>query len=211
MKWKDALIVSVCIFIIAGMLALLLILNKGHIGSKNLVNTSTVEENEETVKPRLEISVEKEYLSSVSEEEAKLTAVIDGENITEGVEYTSSNKDVIKIEDGKVIAVNDGKATITGLYDGTTDSVEVRVITPIKSITFTSTSSSIRVGKELQMKLQATPTDACIDTLKYTSSNEEIATVNANGIVTGISKGNVTITVKDEYTGIEKSVKLVIK
>lgn len=211
MKWKNALIVSVCIFINVGMLSLLLILNKGHIGSKNLVNTSTVEENEETVKPKLEISVEKEYLSSVSEEEAKLTAIIDEEKITEGVEYTSSNKDVIKIEDGKVIAVNDGKATITGLYDGTTDSVEVRVITPIKSITFTSTSSSIRVGKELQMKLQATPTDACIDTLKYTSSNEEIATVNANGIVTGISKGNVTITVKDEYTGIEKSVKLVIK
>ena len=61
------------------------------------------------------------------------------------------------------------------------------------------------------MKLQVTPSDAYIGTLKYISSDENIATVNANGIVTGVSKGKVTITVKDKYTGIEKSVNLTIK
>ena len=61
------------------------------------------------------------------------------------------------------------------------------------------------------MKLIASPSDASIESLKYESSDEEIATVNSNGIVTGVATGNVTITVKDSYSGLEKSVKLTIK
>ena len=61
------------------------------------------------------------------------------------------------------------------------------------------------------MKLKTTPSGASVSTLKYSSSDEEIATVNANGIVTGISAGKVTITVTDEYTGKEESVDLTIR
>ena len=209
MAEKKALIISICIFIIVGTLALLLVLNKGHIGSINLVSTEPV--NEEIIKDKLEISVESKYLSSTKKEEATLSAVIDGEIVTQGIEYTSSDEDVAKIKNGKVIAVKDGKATITGIYEGTQATIEVYVITPIKRMTFTSTSKSINVGKDLQMKLQVTPSDASISTLKYSSSDEDIATVNSNGIVTGVSKGKVTITITDEYTGTEKSVDLTIK
>lgn len=209
MAEKKALIISICIFIIVGTLALLLVLNKGHIGSINLVSTEPV--NEEVIKPKLEISVESKYLSSTKKEETTLSAVIDGEIVTQGIEYTSSDEDVAKIKNGKVIAVKDGKATITGIYEGTQSTIEVYVITPIKRMTFTSTSKSINVGKDLQMKLQVTPSDASISTLKYSSSDEDIATVNSNGIVTGVSKGKVTITITDEYTGTEKSVDLTIK
>ena len=209
MSSKKALIVSICIFIIVGMIALLLILNKGYIGSISLVKLEDTEE--ETIIPKLEISIENDYLSSKSKQSVALTATIDGEVITEGIKYTSSDETIAKIKDGKVVAVKDGKAVIKGTYVGQEAEKEIHVITPIKSITFTSTSKSIRVGKELQMKLKATPSDANISTLKYTSSDEEIATVNANGIVTGVSAGKVTITVTDKYTGIEKSVDLTIR
>ena len=76
---------------------------------------------------------------------------------------------------------------------------------------FTTTSSTIRVGKDLQLKLKVTPSDAYIDTLTYTSSDEEIATVSPNGIVTGIAPGKVSITLLDSYTGTEKVVNLTIK
>ena len=61
------------------------------------------------------------------------------------------------------------------------------------------------------MKLVAKPSDASIDTLKYESSDESIATVNSNGIVTGVAPGTVTITVMDKYSELEKSLKLTIK
>lgn len=141
-----------------------------------------------------------------------MTVTIDGENVTEGVEFSSSDEEVVKInEDNKLVAVKDGKSIITATYDGMDATAEIRVITPIKSMTFSSTNSTIRVGKDLQMKLKVTPSDAYIDTLTYTSSDEEIATVDASGIVTGVAPGKVIITVYDTYTETEKSVKLTIK
>ena len=205
---NKSLIISICIFIIVGMCALLLILNKGHIGTLGLVS---LEDDKDVIMPKLEIATEAKYLSSVDKETSILTATVDGEIVTQDIEYKSSNEEIAKVEDGEIIAVSDGKVTITGTYGGQTAETEVHVITPIKKITFTSTSKSIRVGRELQMKLQVTPSSAYVDTLKYTSSDESIATVNSNGIVTGVSAGKVTITVTDEYTGQEKSVDLTIK
>ncbi len=211
MSNNKSLIISICIFIIVGMSALLLILNKGHIGEIGLVSLKDNSEIKNQNMPKLELMLEKKYLSSKAQEEAILSATVDGEKIKEGIEYKSSDENIAKIVDGKVVAIKNGKVFITAIYDGQTDTKDIQVITPIKNINFTSTSKSIRVGKELQMKLQVTPSDANINTLKYTSSNEEIATVNANGIVTGISTGKVTITVEDEYTGEEKSIDLTIR
>lgn len=210
MASKKALIISICIFIIVGMSALLLILNKGHIGSIGLVSLED-SDSEEVIMPKLEITAESKYISSKDEETVELSATIDGEIITEGIEYKSSDEEIAKIEEGKVVAVSDGKVVITGTYEGQTATTEINVITPIKNMSFTSTSRSIRVGKDLQMKLKTTPSGASVDTLKYSSSDEEIATVNANGIVTGVSAGKVTITVTDEYTGKEESVNLTIR
>ena len=63
MESKKALIISICVFIIVGMIALLLILNKGYIGSIALVNTNEKNE-EEIIKPKLEIVTDAKYLSS---------------------------------------------------------------------------------------------------------------------------------------------------
>ena len=78
-------------------------------------------------------------------------------------------------------------------------------------MSFTTTNSTVRIGKDLQMKLKVTPSDASLDTISYKSSDEEIATVNNNGIVTGVSQGKVTITVYDSYTDTEKKVNLTIR
>ena len=208
-RQKNIFVISLVTFIITGLIALYLILNKGHIGNIALVNTKTSEE--EKLTQTIEVSVEKDYLSAKSKEEANIIVKVDGQVVTEGVEYASSNDEILEIVDGKAIAKGTGKATITARVGEIADTADIHVIIPIKTLKFTSTSKAIRVGKELQMKLQTTPSDASIETLTYESSDEEIATVNNNGIVTGVSKGKVTITVKDAYTGEEKSVDLTIK
>lgn len=213
MKTKIALKISICIFVIIAIVSLVLVLNKGHIGSYALVYSEPVEEEEEQILPQLKLELSDEYLSSKNKKEtATMTVTIDNEIVTEGVTFSSSDEEIVKInDDNELVAVSDGKATITANYDGMDATADIRVITPIKSMTFTSTNSTIRVGKELQMKLKVSPSDAYIDTLTYTSSDEEIATVDASGIVTGVAPGKVTITVYDSYTDTEKSVKLTIK
>lgn len=210
--------ISIIIFIIFAVIAICIILNKGKIGEYSLVRIETASGLEETSKPdeeprnTMEILAEKKYLSSKVDEEVELSVLVNGESVdVNEVEIVSSNEDVIEVEDGVATAVSDGKATVTAKKDDLEASIDLHVITPIKSIEFTTTSSSIKVGKSLQMKLVAKPSDASIDTLKYESSDEEIATVNSNGIVTGIAPGKVKITVTDKYSELEKSVTLTIK
>ncbi|WP_304286447.1 Ig-like domain-containing protein [Porphyromonas uenonis] len=55
-------------------------------------------------------------------------------------------------------------------------------------------SLSLRVGKHAQLSVSATPADA---TLRYTyqSTNETVATVSNQGLVTAVAEGNCTITI----------------
>lgn len=209
---KKGLIISIVVFIIVAIIALFLVLNKGHIGNVALVNIGEGSE-EEVILPKLTLDFENEFLSSANKKETvAMTVSIDGEVVTENIEFESSDENIVKInKNNELVAVADGKATITAKYDGIEAKKDIKVITPIKTMSFTSTNSTIRVGKDLQMKLQITPAKASTDPLKYTSSDESIAVVNQNGIVTGIAPGKVTITVYDAYNDTEKSVNLTIK
>ncbi len=207
---EKSLKISIIVFIIVALIALYLVVNKGHIGSASLVST---EETEEMVMPKLTLELEKKYLSSVDKDDTcKMTVSMDSEYVTTGVEFVSSNEDVAIInENGEIVPVSDGKAEITAKYDGVEATEKIEVITPIKSMTFTTTNSTIRVGKDLQLKLKVTPSDAYMDTISYTSSDESIATVSPNGIVTGVAPGKVTITLFDSYTETSKTVNLTIR
>lgn len=211
-KWLQ---VSIIVFLIAAVVGLFIVLNKGHIGSFSLVKVEKSEENAETEKimPKLSLEIEDDYLSSKNKKKTgKMVVTIDGEIVTDGVVFESLDEDVVKInDDNELVPVKDGKATIKAMYSGMEATDEIKVITPITSMSFTTTNSTVRIGKDLQMKLKVTPSDASLDTISYKSSDEEIATVNNNGIVTGVSQGKVTITVYDSYTDTEKKVNLTIR
>ena len=216
MKNKTVFIISVAIFIFAAIFALYLILNKGYIAGLNIVALTTdevIEEEEpDEIQSRLTLEFEKKFISKASKETIKPIISIDGEYVTDGVELKSSNENIAKINnENQVVAVANGKVKITAIYDGLEATSDLQVITPIKSMTFTTTSSSVRVGKDLQMKLKLSPSEASTETLEYSSSDEDIATVNQNGIVTGVSAGQVTITVYDKYTEMKKTVNLTIR
>ena len=209
-KINRSLAISIILFLIVAGIALYIVLNKGRIFNTNLVAVS--ENNTQSITQTIEVEADKKYLSATDDEEANLTVKIDGIQETEGIEYISSDEEVLEVdENGVITAQSVGMATVTAKKGELTATTDIHVIKPIKSMKLTSTSKSIKVGNDLQLKLTTTPSDGSIETLTYTSSDESIATVNANGIVTGVSKGKVTITVYDEYTDEEKSVDLTIR
>lgn len=211
-KQNKVFLITLVIFLVAAVIGISLILSKGHIFGHSLVATADELEAGYVVgEHSLELSTDKEFLSVKDKEEAELKVLFDGEETTDGITYESSNKDVATVKDGVVTIKGVGTAKITAKKEDAEDTVEINGIIPIKTMTFTSTSSSIKVGNDLQLKLQVTPSDASIDTLIYSSSDDETAAVNKNGIVTGRQKGKVTITVYDTYTETEKSVNLTIR
>ena len=207
---KKSLVISIIIFFLVAGAALYLVLNKGHIGEYSLVSLET--EPEEII-PVVSLVLEKAYLSSQDEEDVcKVIVKVDGVEQTDGVVLESSDENIAKInENNEIVPVEDGKVTIKATYGKAEATADIKVITPIKSMSFTSTNSTIRVNKDLQLKLKVTPSDAYMDTLTYTSSDESIATVSPDGIVTGIAPGKVTITLFDSYTETEKTVNLTIR
>lgn len=210
MSEKKLLVFSIVLFTIVAIIALAIVLSKGTLFGMRLVSLETSADSVETFNADVKLNIGKEFISAKGEEiTPELTA--DGLIVSSGYELASDNEDVAKIVDNKVVGVSEGKANITAKYNGKEVTEKVKVIVPMTKMTFTTTSSSIRVGKDLQVKLQMQPSNASIDPITYTSSDETIATVNQNGIVTGVSTGTVTITVNDAYTGTTKSVKLTVK
>ncbi len=210
MSEKKLLVFSIVLFIVVAIIALAIVLSKGTIFGMRLVSLETSADSVETFNADVKLNIGKEFISAKGEEiTPELTA--DGLIVSSGYELVSDNEDVAKIVDNKVVGVSEGKANITAKYNGKEVTEKVKVIVPMTKMTFTTTSSSIRVGKDLQVKLQMQPSNASIDPITYTSSDETVATVNQNGIVTGVSAGTVTITVNDAYTGTTKTVKLTVK
>ena len=88
----------------------------------------------------------------------------------------------------------DGLKDLTNLPQMTQDENGnfVAVTTPAETLEIVSDSLEVAVGKTLQLKAVMTP-EGANDKVVWSSSDEAIATVDQNGLVTGVSIGNVTI------------------
>lgn len=115
---------------------------------------------------------------------------------TKGVTYESDNEAIATVNSrGRVVGVAQGSCNIlvTSKYDGTSIQVPVQVILPVKSIALSAPSTTLRAGEQLQLSTAFTPADATVQTATYKSSKSKIATVDENGLVTGITAGKVSI------------------
>jgi len=98
---------------------------------------------------------------------------------------------------GLVTAVDSGTAIITATSEGISGRATVTVsLVPVAAVTVTSSRTNPMVGQTAQ--LTATPTDAGGNALPgravtWTSSDPTVATVDANGLVTVLNSGSVTI------------------
>ncbi|RFM32567.1 Ig-like domain-containing protein [Chitinophaga silvisoli] len=78
-------------------------------------------------------------------------------------------------------------------YSASIAALEASII-PLQGISVYSDSSNLYVGYKDTLKLTTTPANATNRNLVYKSSNDAIATVDLNGVVTGKAAGTVTIT-----------------
>ena len=64
----------------------------------------------------------------------------------------------------------------------------------VESISLSAKETSVEVGKSISLSVKVTPSDASDPSVTFVSSDPSIATVDANGTVSGVSNGKVTIT-----------------
>lgn len=120
-----------------------------------------------------------------------------------GVDSITENSDgsISFTLDGYEVTVKpDGKVEI----EGEEKKEEEPPVIQVTSIIVEPSQVTIKLGETRNINVIVEPSNATKE-LKYTSTEEEIATVNNEGIVTGKSLGTTTINVMDELSGIQGS------
>ena len=101
---------------------------------------------------------------------------------TQETEITAGEKYMIK-----VVAKNE-----IGEVSKTVEIIATKVL--VESITLNKTKTTVMIGKTLTLTATVKPEDATNKTIKWTSSNEDAATVSDEGVITGKTEGTATIT-----------------
>lgn len=132
-------------------------------------------------------------------------------------------------EDPKIVTVtkrsdssDEVKADVTGLENGSTTvtvrtengleaSCKVIVETKIIGITVSPASAVIEVGETVQFEATKKPSIGTTEGVTWRSENESVATVDQNGLVTGVGNGVVKITVKSSSGLIHQSVTVTVQ
>ncbi|MBR0300811.1 MAG: Ig-like domain-containing protein [Bacteroidales bacterium] len=136
-------------------------------------------------------------------EEASLTAIVLPASATNrNVIWSSSDPSIVSVtQEGALTAVGIGTATVTvttedGGYTGSC-SVTVTGIS-VESVSLDHTILTIAKDATAQLTATVLPENASNPAVTWSSSDETIATVSEDGIVTGIKAGSATITVTTE-------------
>ncbi|MBC2727213.1 MAG: Ig-like domain-containing protein, partial [Desulfosporosinus sp.] len=154
------------------------------------------------------VNLDKETLTLEAGKTGSLTAAVLPEDAPDKtVTWSSSNPAVATVNsNGEVTGVNLGTAIISvKTTDGSyTASCTVTVIKPIVKVTGVSLNqSSLRLNVHHTAQLTATvaPTDADNKGVTWSSSDEDVATVDQTGLVTAVSAGTAEITVTTSDQG----------
>ncbi len=122
------------------------------------------------------------------------------------VTWSSNNETVATVDNnGKVTAKADGTATITvTTVDGNHQATCTVTVTPktvlVSSIQVQGTAS-LYVGNTAKLTATVTPTTATNPAVTWSSNNQEVATVGADGTVTAKTAGKATITATAKTAG----------
>ncbi|MDE6012045.1 MAG: Ig-like domain-containing protein, partial [Prevotella sp.] len=130
-------------------------------------------------------------------ESVTLTASVLPETATDKtVTWSSSDEKVATVDkDGKVTAIAVGTATITATCGSVRATCTVSVVsTPAENITLSQTSAQLKAGESVILTASVLPETATDKTVTWSSSDETIATVDAEGNVTALAVGEATIT-----------------
>ena len=132
-----------------------------------------------------------------------LTATVAPNTAVQTVEWSSSDEGIATVTSGIVTGVAVGTVTITATStkDNTKYGTKTIKVNPVlvSGITVSPDSKSLPVGGTVQLSATVAPANATNKEYTWSSDDETVATVDANGLVTALKIGtcSITATAKD--------------
>ena len=141
-----------------------------------------------------------------SGETLDLEAKVEPTNATnKTVTWSSDNPKVADVDQkGHVVALNQegtAKITVTTEDGGKTDECIItvtvpEVVIPVEGVTLDKPTLDLKVGESIKLSATVKPDNATIKNVKWTSNNENVATVDGEGNVKAEGPGTTAITVE---------------
>jgi len=141
-----------------------------------------------------EITLDKTAVDMYVGDEQTIVATVIPQG-TKAVTFDSSDKEVATVDaNGKIVAVAAGTANITANLDGIKQTCVVTVYNKVTEITLDVRELALYTGETHKLVVSTTPSDN-VKAPKFTSANDEVATVDTDGTITVVGAGTTTITV----------------
>lgn len=194
---------------------------KGLLGGVTIIECKTVDGGYsaycvvEVVEPVTSITLNKESYKLGIGKKVTLVATVTRESATyKEVFWYSSDPSVATVnQKGKVTGLKKGYATITAVaLDGSEveASCEIRVVKLVTSVTLNETYLNLLVGEIYNLKTSIKPSSATYKSAKWSSSNDAVAMVDSDGVVTALKAGEALITAAAKDSSGKKAICYVI-
>ena len=164
------------------------------------------------------ISLSKSALELTVGDQASLDATISPDNATnKKISWNSSKESVATVTpDGIVEAVSAGTSFITARSEdsGVNAKCEITVKEKVISVTrifLNKTSLSLTEGEEFTLEATVTPDNATNKEVSWTSDNDAVATVSAEGVVKALKAGTANIKVTSKDSGVSAKCEITVK
>ena len=133
----------------------------------------------------------------------------DGYNV---FDWKSDNEEVATVaDDGTITGKKPGTANISvSSQDGSqltaTAVVTVKEVIPIDKITLSEPGYDMMIGDKTLINCLLEPIDASVGLLSWSTTNDRVATVDADGLVTAVGAGEAEIIAQDPLSGLSASI-----
>ncbi|MCR5666170.1 MAG: leucine-rich repeat protein [Eubacterium sp.] len=80
-----------------------------------------------------------------------------------------------------------------------------------EAVTLDEDNVTLTKGQQKQLKATFTPEEVTMDQITWSSSNDKVATVDENGLISAVSAGEATITAQTQAKGVAATCKVTVK
>lgn len=134
------------------------------------------------------------------------------QDATEEIVWETSNENIVSVDNGNIIGLTSGVATITAkTLDGrVSDSIDITVYSKVTSIILDKQNVTLLKENKITVSANILPEDATNKEIIWSSEDEKVASVT-NGVITANSVGSTTITAKAKNEEIKAVCKVNVK
>lgn len=137
------------------------------------------------------------YVGDSRSNSTPITVKYNNKTVKSGIKYSTSNKKIATVKKGKIVASRKGTATISVRYKNKTCRFKITVKNA--TLNLSKKSLSLQKSKTYTFKAYANKTQLKATSVKWTTSNKKIVSVNKNGTIKALKNGKAVITAKTSF------------